>query len=311
MLMSAFFSSLETGLLAIGDAKIKQWVNTNYVPLKDWIENPAGVITGILIGNNLVNIAFSAVFTVLVVAFMRERHDSKFVTEVVSIIFSSVIILSAGEILPKTYANTHPDRIVKLFYKPFITFFSFLKPVVNVLNRVSFSVLGIMEMEKDKIISRREVDIMLHELSGGGVLKQDSSSMLKKVLFMAKRTVGEVMTQREAIYSIDLERDYSSVINSISAAPFSRIPAYSKKLNNIKGVIYIKDVIGSFRDSAEFDPGSILRDPIITYPGRNCQHLFHEMRRKSIHCAIVKCKKRVVGFVTIEDLIEEIVGDIL
>ncbi len=99
-------------------------------------------------------------------------------------------------------------------------------------------------------------------------------------------------------------------MESLQYCPYSRIPSYYENLDNLKGIIYIKDVIGELNTSEKIDFNKILRKPLITYTGRNSQHLFHEFRNKRVHCAVVESHKRVIGFITIEDLIEEVVGDI-
>ena len=114
MFFSAFFSSLETGLLALGEAKIRKWAKSEIKSLDIWLKDPTGIITGILVGNNLVNISFSAIFTVLVVHFIKLWDVNESWIEMISILFSSTAILILGEIIPKTFANVHPDKIVNI-----------------------------------------------------------------------------------------------------------------------------------------------------------------------------------------------------
>ncbi len=301
MFFSAFFSSLETGLLALGEVKINKWAKVKIKSLDTWINDPAGIVTGILIGNNLVNISFSAVFTVLVVHFTKSRW-----AELISIVCSSFAILILGEILPKTFANTHPDKVVKIFYVPFMKFYGISKRVIDFLNKTA----GIMKMKREKLISRKEVRMAMKEVKADGILEEDLSSMLGRVLFLTQKTVGEVMIPRKTIYALDLNREYENIIKNLLSCHYSRIPAYYKRLDNLRGVIYIKDVIGELNHSGKIDFNKILRKPHITYPGRNCQHLFHELISGRTHCSIVKSNKRVIGFITVEDLIEEIVGEI-
>jgi len=309
LLLSAFFSSLETGLLSLGEIRIREWASGKITALKEWINQPAGVITGILVGNNLVNIVFSSVFTLLVVRYTAESAIRQKWVEVISIIGSSTLILIAGEIIPKTYANSHPDRIVGAFFRPFMLFYKIAEKVINILNKISFSITGVMKSEGEKMVSRKELRLALEEIQHHGVMEKDSSMMLGRVLFLTQKTVGEVMIPRKMIYAINLNWPVERIMETIMKSRYSRIPAYTEKLDNIKGFIYVKDVIGML-SKREVDFWSILRKPFITYPGRNCQHLFQELRKLRTHCAVVKSRERVAGLVTIEDLIEEIVGEI-
>lgn len=310
MFFSAFFSSLETGLLALGDIRINQWAENEIKSLKIWVKDPTRVITSILVGNNIVNITFSSILTVLVVHHIRFWNVGESWTETVSIICSSVLILIFGEIIPKTFANTHPDKIVKFFYRPFMKFYKVSGGLVGILNKLSFSMIGAVNTKKEKTVSRKELNIALENIEADGILKGDSSRMLGKVLFFAKKTVSEIMVPRKSIQAVNLNWKYETIIESLLKNKLSRIPAYEKNLDNLKGFVYIKDVIGSLNRDGNVDFYKILRKIHITYPGRNCQHLFQDLRNKRIHCSIVKTNDRIIGLVTIEDLIEEIVGEI-
>ncbi|MFH1416611.1 MAG: CNNM domain-containing protein [Elusimicrobiota bacterium] len=310
LVFSAFFSSLETGLLALGEVRISKWSENKIKPLKIWIKEPAGVITGILIGNNFVNIVFSSIFTVLLADHVRRTGSSVSWIEIVSIICSSAIILVFGEIVPKIFAITHPDRVVAALYGPFVKFYSVSKVLIRLLNNISFSLTRVMKSKKEKNVSRKEVQVALGELVSEGMLERDSSRMLERVLFLSKKTAGEVMVSRDDIFSVDLEWDYSRIVKKLIESPYSRIPAYSEDIDELKGIIYLKDVIGALVRNHRVDFREIMRQPHVTYPGRNCHHLFHKMRSSRMHCSVVKSRGRVMGIITIEDIIEEVVGEI-
>ncbi|MFC2062025.1 CNNM domain-containing protein [Elusimicrobiota bacterium] len=293
---SAFFSSLETGLLALGDVRISEWAAEKIKSLKIWIEDPAVVITGILIGNNLVNITFTSIFTVLVVHFVNAWDIPVSWTEIISIICSSALILVFGEIIPKTFANTYPDRIVSSFYKPYMRFYDISSNLVNILNKVSFSLLGAAKMKKEKPVSRKELHVALEDIEENGLFEKDSSRMLGKVLFLTRRTAGEVMVPRNSIFGVDLKWEYEKIIEALLDMKYSRIPAYCEKIDDIKGFIYIKDVIRELNKTDRVDFYKILRKPHLTYPGRNCQHLFQDLRKKRVHCSVVKVNEELYIF---------------
>jgi CBS domain containing-hemolysin-like protein len=310
LICSAFFSSLETGLLSLGHVRIKKWAAGKIKALETWVKDPAGIVAGILIGNNIVNISFSALFTILVTRLVLSWPGREPWTEMISIIGSAILLLTFGEVLPKTFANTHPDKIVQTFYKPFMKFYKSAKILSNILNKIAFTIVGVAKGKKEKVVSRKELDVALEEIETSGVLEEEPSKMLKKVLGLSVKTVGELMVPRNTIYSVDLTWEYDKIMDVLLKSPYSRIPAYEEVVDEIKGVIYIKDVIGQLVISPKVDFRKIMREPYITYPGRNGQHLFHEFRSKRTHCAVVESHERVIGFITIEDLIEEVVGDI-
>ncbi|MFW6172844.1 MAG: hemolysin family protein [Elusimicrobiota bacterium] len=310
ILFSAFFSSLETGLLSLGEIKIREWSKDKIKPLKIWLEQPTNVITGILVGNNFVNIVFSSLFTILVVKLIAQRQEWVSFTETISIIGSSFLILIMGEIIPKTFANINPDKIVGLFYKPFVRYYIITKRIIGFLNKTAFSMIRIMSLEKEKKISRHELHIALEEVEKHGLIEKDSSGMFEGILFLADRSVRQIMKPAREIYGIDLNWNYNKIMDKIITSKYSRIPAYKNGINNIKGFIYIKDVIRELNRKRKFDFDKILRMPLLSNSSDTCLQLFQKLREKRIHSAIVTKKNKVLGIVTIEDIIEEIVGEI-
>ncbi len=307
---SGFFSSIETALYAMGEARIREWSLEKMKVLKYWISEPAGVVTGILVGNNMINIAFSAIFTVIIAGFVTARNLPPTWTEVLSIAGSSVIILTFAEIMPKTFANTYPEKIIKAYYRPFIKFYLVIRTASEILNKISFAFVGSLKSRKEKIISRKELHMEIKDAGKEGLLEKDFSKMLAGVIVLSHKKVKEVMTPANEITAVDLRRPYSQIMDILTKSKYSRTPAYYGKLDNLKGFIYIKDVIGELNRKGKIDFKKIMRSPRITRQNKSCRRLFQQLRKERVHGCIVKNKNRVVGIVTIEDLIEEVVGEI-
>ena len=200
---SAFFSSLETGLLSLGEVKIGEWAKSKMPPLKIWLKSPAGVITSILVGNNMVNITFSSLFTILIIRLAVPAH----LTEVLSIAGAAIILLTLGEIIPKIFANTHPDKIVNLFFIPFIFFYNVIKNVADILNKIPLIIAG----KREKLVSRKELSQAIKDIKSEDIrdtIINSVPSMLEGVFFLTKSTVGDVMTPRKMIYAIDMNWQY-------------------------------------------------------------------------------------------------------
>ncbi|MGM0441028.1 MAG: hemolysin family protein [Elusimicrobiota bacterium] len=308
---SAFFSSLETGLLSLGEINIRNWSRKRITSLTEWLKNPADIIAGILIGNNFVNIIFSAIVTVLLTRLVQTHGFPLNWVETTSIVSSSFMILVLGEIIPKTFANTHPDKIVSRFYPLFIKFYFLIKIIIKGLNRLAFSIAGSRRKADKKTVSRKELRLALENMERNGHMEKDFSRMMGKVLFLNQKSVGQVMIPRKKIYGVNLNWKYGKIMKKLLDSKFSRIPAYKKNLDNIEGFIYIKDVIGELNHFDKLNFEKIIRKPHITRDtDRTCQSLFQELRKKRIHCSLVKENGRLLGLVAVEDLIEEIVGEI-
>ncbi len=311
---SACFSSLETGLLALGRIKAEKWAGSGRSAgggmklLNVWLSKPAEIITSILVGNNIVNISFSTLITVLIV-----RININFSSvEYISIILSSVVLLTAGEIIPKTFANTYPEKVVKWFFNPFMKFYVVSEIVVNILNKVAFYILRIDNTKGEEIISRKEIKMAIEEMESitdreYSTANGHSAFMLGRVLLFSQKTVKEVMTHRRKLEAVDINWENEKIIEFLLKSPYSRILVYEEKIDELKGLIYIKDVVDSLSKSRQIDFNKILRKVYTTVPNRNCRRLFQELR---IHYAVVQSRGRVEGIVTIEDLLEEIVGEI-
>nr|MDA3792291.1 CNNM domain-containing protein [Elusimicrobiota bacterium] len=289
---------------------IKNWSREKMKSLNLWLEEPGSIITGILIGNNIVNIVFTTLFTLLVVKFTGLWDITHSFVEIISIVCSSLLILIFGEIIPKTFANTYPEKIVSLLYNNFMRFFKFIRGPINILNKISGFLAGRLGKKKEKLISRKELDIYLNDINDSGLFRKEDSRMMGKVLFLTRTLVEDVMTPRKKIYSVSLNWKYSRIMKALLKSSYSRIPAYKNNIDDCMGFIYIKDVIGVLNSEDKVDFAAIVRPAYITYDDENCQKLFKKLRTDRTHVAIVKKNGKVEGLITVEDLIEEIVGEI-
>jgi CBS domain containing-hemolysin-like protein len=131
-----------------------------------------------------------------------------------------------------------------------------------------------------------------------------------KVLYLTRTLVKDVMTPRKKITAVNLNWKYARIMKALLKSSYSRIPAYKSNPDNFKGFIYIKDVIGALNEEGNVDFSRIVREPYITSQDENCHRLFKKLRSRRTHIAVVKSEGKVKGVVTIEDLIEEIVGEI-
>jgi len=314
LLMSLlFFSSLISGAevaffslskVKLEDAKNKKTPSIDTVI--QLLKNPKKLLATILIANNFINILFILVFTYFGEAVFQNINSPilKFLIEIVLVTF---LILLFGEVLPKIYANRKPLRFALKMAKPiqFLNYiFSFLSiPLINLTDLV------------EKKLAKKQSDISVETLSEALKLtSNDTSDEEKKILegivtFGNTETV-QVMRPRIDLFALSEEEEFEDVLKKITKNGHSRIPVYKENIDNIIGVLYIKDLLPHLLKK-KFAWQKLLREPFFVPENKKLDDLLLEFKNKKIHMAIVVDEYGgTSGLVTLEDIIEEIVGDI-
>jgi len=308
-----FFSSLISGAevaffslskVKLEDAKNKKTPSIDTVI--QLLKNPKKLLATILIANNFINILFILVFTYFGEAVFQNINSPilKFLIEIVLVTF---LILLFGEVLPKIYANRKPLRFALKMAKPiqFLNYiFSFLSiPLINLTDLV------------EKKLAKKQSDISVETLSEALKLtSNDTSDEEKKILegivtFGNTETV-QVMRPRIDLFALSEEEEFEDVLKKITKNGHSRIPVYKENIDNIIGVLYIKDLLPHLLKK-KFAWQKLLREPFFVPENKKLDDLLLEFKNKKIHMAIVVDEYGgTSGLVTLEDIIEEIVGDI-
>ncbi len=314
VLLSGLFAASETALTSVGRAKAVKLMRRSKGKLKErawkeWIDNPQYMLTVILIGNNVVNIVASAISTKLSLMLF----PSKGIGVAVGVI--SFFILTFGEIMPKGvaihYADTISSMVILFMYFLGVALF----PVVKVLTVFSFGILSLVGVKMDRsipfITSEDLQSMMMYEDSPG--FESEERKMIRGVIEFKDLVVREVMIPRTDMVCIESGTTVRDAIEIAMREGFSRFPVYEDNVDNIKGILYVKDMI-RIVDKPELMEHNIeefVREPYFVPETKRVKELFDEFREKKLHVAIVVDEfGGTSGIITMEDILEEIVGEI-
>ncbi len=310
LLLSAFFSASETALTSLSKIRLRNMVDDgvkNAKLIEKILSDQNRLISAILVGNNLVNIGASALAT----SFAIDAFGNNVVGFVTGIL--TLIVLIFGEITPKTFATQKTEKVCILVIKPIALCVFVFTPIVIVLNFITgilFKILGCDFDKKAPTITESEFITMVNVGHEEGVLEVDEREMINNVMGFGDSDAKDVMTPRTDIIAIEVNSTYEDVLTLFKKEQFSRLPVYKENIDDIIGIISIKDCM--FLDSSkEFSISSVMRKPYFTYESKSCSELFSIMRTKSLSIAIILDEYGgTSGIVTLEDLLEEIVGEI-
>lgn len=311
LLLSAFFSSAETALTTINKLRIRSLVDENIRGAKMvniLLENPSKMLSAILIGNNIVNLSASALTTALAIKLWGNALAG-IATGVLTI-----IILIFGEITPKTIATIHAEKLA-LAYAPVIyVLIQILTPVVYLINKLSLGLLILMRVDPNKrntIVTENELRQFLDVSHKEGVIESEERKMITNVVDFGDSLAKEIMVPRIDMSFVNIDMSYNELIEAFRIDKYSRMPVYAETRDNIIGIINLKDVFFFRGDETDFNIKNFLREPFFTYEFKKTAELLNEMKRDSIPMAIVLDEYgATAGLITLEDLLEEIVGEI-
>ncbi|WP_297439249.1 hemolysin family protein [uncultured Clostridium sp.] len=315
--LSGFFSSSETALTSVNKIKIRHMVEANVKGAKlveKLIESPKELLGAILIGNNIVNIGASSLATVLAASLV---HDTKYQDTGVAIAtgIMTILILIFGEITPKSLAQQNAEMVSIKVSKPIAFIVFVFKPFVWFFTKISSFFIKILGGDPDKaqpFITEEELRTLVDVGGEEGVIEEEEKEMIFNVFEFGDSQVKDIMVQRVDITAENLETTYQELLEGIKKYRFSRIPIYDENIDDIVGILNTKDLILlSDEDKKNFDIKSLMRKPHYTFEFKKITDLFNEMKKTRNHMSVVLDEYGgTVGIVTIEDLIEEIVGEI-
>lgn len=273
------------------------------------VEKPQRLLGSILVGNNLVNIGASAIATVLFTKYFPGSGAA------IATAVMTVLILVFGEITPKSLAAANSERY-SLSLSPLVLFIVRLfTPITSVIMSITNLFVRLVGGRKDlthqPFITEEELKTMVSVSHEEGVLERDEKQMIDNVFAFGDAQAKEVMTPRTDMIAVNHEATYEDVVNFFREQQFSRMPVYQDTTDNIIGVLYIKDLILRDVNPENFVMEDVMREPYFTYEFKRTAELFEDMRQKHMPIAIVLDEYGgTSGVVTMEDLVEEIVGDI-
>ena len=318
VLCSTFFSLSETALTAISRIKVKKFLNQGFFGAKalfELRENPNKMLSTILVGNTLVNMGAASLATSVFINLLSSRNiTSESIAVALSIIVMTVLILIFGEITPKTIAMKSSERIA-LFVAPVIVFLSIiLSPVIYVINlfcKPLIKLFGGDTRAHVPFVTEEELKMLLSVGQEEGVIEQEEKEMIHSIFDFSDTTVKAVMTPRPDMFCLDASIPITDAIKRVIDEGHSRVPVYEGTVDNITGVIFAKDLLGLFAEGKQEDLKNVLRPPLFVPESKKLDDLLRQMQSSHMHIAIIVDEYGgTAGIVTLEDLIEEIVGEI-
>ena len=313
LVASGFFSASETSLMSLSKIRIRHMQEEGVKGAKlvaNLIEDSNKLLSTILIGNNIVNIAATSISTALFTSLIPGASGVAVATA-----FMTVLVLLFGEITPKTIAANNSEKVAIFVSKPIKIIIFILKPVVWIFNLVTgviFKILGVKDKGTQPYITEEELKTMVNVSHEEGVLEIEERQIINNVFQFGDMQAKEAMVQRLDMIAINIEDNYEQIIDIFKTEKFSRMPVYNESIDDIIGILNIKDIIFLNEDEIEnFDIRNYIRDPFFMYEFKTITQLLEEMKKEKSQMAIVVDEYGgTAGLITLEDLIEVIVGDI-
>lgn len=307
VMLSAFFSSAETSLSTVNRVRLKTLAdegNKRAQTALEVLEKYGKMISAILIGNNIVNISASALATTLAI---RINLAVGIATGVMT-----VVILLFGEIMPKNLAMVYSEKLALLYAGIISLIMKLLTPVIFLVDKLAGGLMKLLHIDAGKKVAMTENELRTYvEVSHeDGVIESEEREMIYNVFDFSDAVAKDVMIPRIDMASVSEEAGYDEVMELFRECMYTRIPVYSEDKDNIVGLINIKDFI-LVTDRARFKIEDIIRQAYYTYEFKKTADLLIEMREKRVNVAFVLNEYgATVGMITLEDLLEEIVGEI-
>lgn len=310
ILLSAFFSSSETALTSTNVFKIRQMEKNGVekAPLvRNLVDNIGSVLTTILIGNNIVNIVTTTIATIFFTEVMGPRGA------VISPIILTIVVLIFGEVTPKNIASANSEQLALRVARPIKILDVILKPINFLLGKITGAITKIFVAEENdsNLVTEEDLKTIVDVSEEQGVINNEESEMINNVFEFGNSYVSDIMTPRTNMEAINLSSTEEEINEILKGANHSRIPVYGKNIDNIVGILHMKDIVSAVADGRNIDIEEIIRPAFYVYDNMHILDLFTNMRAENVSLAIVIDEYGgTSGLVTIEDIVEELVGEI-
>lgn len=308
--MSAFFSASETAISGVNRIRLKNMAENGSrgaARALKILKKYDKALTTILIGNNIVNIATSSISTILCIQLVGERYGS-----VVATVAVTVVVLIFGEVMPKSIAKDHAEGVcigvsavitfLMLIFTPFSSLFILLKKAMSRLFNKKQSVS----------VTEEELMAIIDEIEDEGVLEEQESDLVRSALRFDEIIVDEIITPRVRLVAVDVNDSADEVRGKFLSERYSRMPVFERNLDNIIGIINEKDFITAYAEKgAELSVRDLIQDTIYIPSMQKISEVLRNMQKKKCHMSVVLDQHGgTLGIVTMEDLLEELVGEI-
>lgn len=311
ILLSGFFSSAETAMMSIPEVRLRHLIDQKIKYASQLFrlrKNSHKLLITILIGNNLVNIGSATLATTLSIKLFALIGWSGAMVLGITTGIMTLLILTFGEIVPKSVASKHSQQLA-LAYTPVMSFLlKALYPIVIVFDKLTIALMKNKSTNTQPLLTEEEVQTIIKLSEEEGSIKEEEKEMIQNIFKLDNISIGAIMTARPDVFAFEQTKLVSDVIKSIISEGYSRIPLYSEDLDNVTGILYTKDLIGVDLNTPL---SKLKREAYFVPKTKNVDEMLNEFKKKKLHMAIVLNEhSTMIGVVTIEDLLEEIVGEI-
>lgn len=314
LLFSFFFSMSEMAFSAVNKVRLKTLVDQNVGGSHKalWItENFDRTLTTLLVGNNLANIGLTTVSVYFFSGLFQSFENMNVIVAWVNSIGVTVIVLIFGEILPKTLAKTDPEKIALRISGIVYFLIKILTPITFLFRKLNSRVVKNIETEGKLTVTEDELETIIDTMEEEGSIDEEEATMLQKVLDLSDITVAEIMTPRVDMIAIDIQRSVDQITDIFFKHKFSRIPVYDGSSDNIIGVLYERDFFTKLIKGQQVNIKKLLKKPLFVPNSTKVDALIELLQLENNHMAIVVDEYGGVdGLVTMEDALEELVGEI-
>ena len=310
IILSAFFSSCEIAYSSVNKIKLKKKVsdgNKEATKAMEIVNNYSEALSTILIGNNLVNIAVSSLATMVAVAYLGEEMGSLLAT-----IVATIVVLIFGEILPKALANKFSLKLTLLYVKPFkicrIIFFPITFLVTKFVKLISkiWTPKNIEVSEIDE-----ELNVITEELEEEGVIDEEDAELIISAIDFRDVTAHEIMIPRVDVFAIDIDDNQEDILKNEQIFRYSRVPVYEDTIDHVIGILNTTSLMKKILNVEQIDLRSMLIEPMYVHKTKHISNILTKFKATNQHLAIVADEfGGFMGILTIEDIVEELVGDI-
>lgn len=309
ILLSAFFSSAETALTTVNKIRMKALADSGDKRAETLLKVTADsgkMLSAILIGNNIVNLSASSLTTTLTMSLWGNVGAS------IGTGVLTLLVLIFGEISPKTLATVHAEKLALAYAGIILLLMRILTPVIFITNRLARLFLMLLRVDPEarrNVMTEKELRTYVDVSHEDGVIEQEEKQMIYNVFDFGDTQAKDIMVPRVDMASVDVNASYNEVLKIFKEEKFTRLPVYEENVDNVIGVLNIKDLL--FHTGETFQMRELMREPYFTYEYKNTSELMEEMRKDCINFTIVLDEYgATAGLITLEDLLEEIVGEI-
>lgn len=310
VILSAFFSSAETAFSTVNRVRLRTLAQEDHkgaIRVLHILDQYGKMLSAILIGNNIVNLSASSVATTLAIKLWGSRAVG-IITGVLTL-----VILMFGEIIPKTWARQKAESITLLYSSLIKILMTILTPFIFLIDKISSWILHFLHIDangNDLSITETELKTYVDVSHEGGAIESEEREMIYNIFDFGDTVAKDIMVPRIQMTTVPIDATYQELLSTFQESMFTRIPVYDGDPDHIIGLVNVKDFI-LVKDKEKFQLKKILRDAYYTYEYKNVADLLMEIREKSYNIAFVLSEYgTTVGMITMEDMIEELVGEI-